>query len=165
MTKDAAKLYKGLETLALHAGTPPDPSTGARSMPVHFSTAFVFRDAAHAADLFALKEFGYSYSRLTNPTVNALEERIAALEGGIGATCAASGHGGQLLVLSALMQPGDHVVASSRLYGGSVNQRNGPDLVALADVDGLFVGRAAWTPEGFAGIARIVAEAAGRKAA
>lgn len=122
MTKDAAKLYKGLETLALHAGTPPDPGTGSRSMPVHFSTAFVFKDASHAADLFALKEFGYSYSRLTNPTVNALEERIAALEGGIGATCAASGHGGQLLVLSALMQPGDHVVASSRLYGGSVNQ-------------------------------------------
>ncbi len=122
MTKDAAKLFKGFETLALHAGTPPDPSTGSRSMPVHFATAYVFRDAAHAADLFALKEFGYSYSRLTNPTVNALEERLAALEGGIGATCAASGHGAQVLVFSALLQPDDHIVASSRLYGGSVNQ-------------------------------------------
>ncbi len=122
MTKDAAKHFKGLETLALHAGTPPDPVTGSRSMPIHLATAFVFRDAAHAADLFALKEMGYSYSRLTNPTVNALEERLSALEGGIGATCAASGHGAQVLVFSAIMQPGDHVVGSSRLYGGSVNQ-------------------------------------------
>jgi len=122
MTHDAPKHYKGFETLALHAGTPPDPVTGSRSTPIHLSTAFVFRDAAHAANLFALKEFGFVYSRLTNPTVGALEERIAALEGGIGATCTASGHAAQLLVLSTLMQPGDHVVASSRLYGGTVNQ-------------------------------------------
>ncbi|MCB1538756.1 MAG: O-acetylhomoserine aminocarboxypropyltransferase/cysteine synthase [Rhodospirillales bacterium] len=122
MTHEAAKHFKGFETLAIHAGTPPDPVTGSRSMPVHFATAFVFRDASHAADLFALREFGYSYSRLTNPTINALEERLAALEGGIGATCAASGHGAQLLVFSALMRPGDHIVASARLYGGSVNQ-------------------------------------------
>jgi len=122
MTHDAPKHYKGFETLALHAGTPPDPVTGSRSTPIHLSTAFVFRDAAHAANLFALKEFGFVYSRLTNPTIGALEERIAALEGGIGATCTASGHAAQLLVLSALMQPGDHLVASSRLYGGTVNQ-------------------------------------------
>lgn len=122
MTKDAAKHFKGFDTLSLHAGTPPDPTTGSRSMPIHLSTAYVFRDADHAADLFALKEMGYSYSRLTNPTVNALEERLAALEGGIGATCAASGHGSQVLVFSALMQPGDHILASSRLYGGSTNQ-------------------------------------------
>lgn len=122
MTKDAAKHFKGFETLALHAGTPPDEITGSRSMPVHFTTAYVFRDAAHAANLFALKEFGYSYSRLTNPTVNALEERLAALEGGLGGTCTASGHAAQLLVFSTIMGPGDHIVASSRLYGGSVNQ-------------------------------------------
>lgn len=122
MTKDAAKIFKGFDTQALHAGTPPDPTTGARSMPIHQATAFVFNDATHAANLFALKEAGFVYSRLTNPTVAALEERLAALEGGIGATCTASGHAAQVLVLSSLMQPGDHIVASSRLYGGSVNQ-------------------------------------------
>ncbi|HEY8963984.1 MAG TPA: O-acetylhomoserine aminocarboxypropyltransferase/cysteine synthase family protein [Alphaproteobacteria bacterium] len=122
MTKDAAKIYKGFDTLALHAGTPPDPVTGARSIPINQATAFVFNDATHAANLFALKEVGFVYSRLTNPTVAALEERIAALEGGVGATCTASGHAAQMLVLSALMQPGDHLVASNRLYGGSQNQ-------------------------------------------
>ncbi|NBX65801.1 MAG: O-acetylhomoserine aminocarboxypropyltransferase/cysteine synthase [Proteobacteria bacterium] len=122
MTHNAAKDFQGFDTLALHAGTPPDPATGSRSMPVHFTTAYVFRDAAHGANLFALKEMGYSYSRLTNPTVNALEERIAALEGGIGATATASGHAAQLLVFAALTAPHDHIVASSRLYGGSVNQ-------------------------------------------
>ena len=122
MTHNAAKDFKGFETLALHAGTPPDPVTGSRSMPVHFSTAFVFRDAEHGANLFALKELGYSYSRLTNPTVNALEERLAALEGGIGATATASGHSAQLLIFAGLLGAGEHLVASSRLYGGSVNQ-------------------------------------------
>lgn len=122
MTHEATKHFQGFETLALHAGTPPDPATGARSMPIHQATAFVFRDAQHAADLFALKEFGFSYSRLTNPTVHALEQRLAALEGGVGATCTASGHSAQLLIFSALMQPGDHILASARMYGGSVNQ-------------------------------------------
>lgn len=122
MTHNAAKDFSGFDTLSLHAGTPPDPVTGSRSMPVHFTTAYVFRDAEHAADLFSLAEMGYSYSRLTNPTVNALEERIAALEGGLGATATASGHAAQLLVFAALTAPNEHILASSRLYGGSVNQ-------------------------------------------
>jgi len=112
----------GLETLAIHTGCGPDPSTGARTIPIHQTTAFVFEDAEHGADLFALRKAGFVYSRLTNPTVGALEEKLAVLEGGSAATCAASGHAAQLLVLSALMSPGDHVVNSCKLYGGSVNQ-------------------------------------------
>ncbi|MCI5059694.1 MAG: O-acetylhomoserine aminocarboxypropyltransferase/cysteine synthase, partial [Alphaproteobacteria bacterium] len=86
------------------------------------SASFVFDDAKHGADLFSLKTLGYSYSRLTNPTVAALEEKLATIEGGVGATCAASGLGSQMLVLSALMHPGDHIVSSRKLYGGSFNQ-------------------------------------------
>ncbi len=112
----------GLETLSIHTGCGPDPSTGARTIPIHQTTAFVFDDAEHGADLFALRKAGFVYSRLTNPTVGALEEKLAVLEGGSAATCAASGHAAQLLVLSALMSPGDHVVNSCKLYGGSVNQ-------------------------------------------
>lgn len=112
----------GLETLSIHTACGPDPSTGARTIPIHQTTAFVFDDAQHGADLFALKQAGFVYSRLTNPTVSALEEKLAALDGGVAATCAASGHAAQLLVLSALMSPGDHVVSSCKLYGGSVNQ-------------------------------------------
>lgn len=121
-TKDAKSPEYGLETLSIHTGCGPDPATGSRTIPIHQSTAFVFEDAQDGADLFALKKFGYVYSRLTNPTVAALEEKLAALDGGSGATCAASGHGAQLLALSALMSPGDHVVSSCKLYGGSVNQ-------------------------------------------
>ena len=111
-----------LDTLAIHSGCGPDPATGARTIPIHQSTAFVFNDAEHAADLFALRQAGFVYSRLTNPTVGALEEKLAAMEGGTGATCTSSGHAAQLLVISALMKPGDHVCASRKLYGGSVNQ-------------------------------------------
>ena len=113
---------QGLETLAIHAGTPPDPSTGARVTPIHQSTAFVFKDTEQAANLFGLKEVGFIYSRLTNPTVSALEARLAALDGGTGATCTSSGHASQLMIASALMSPGDHFVASTNLYGGSLNQ-------------------------------------------
>jgi O-acetylhomoserine (thiol)-lyase len=112
----------GLETMSIHTGCGPDPSTGARTIPIHQTTAYVFDDAEHGADLFALRKAGFVYSRLTNPTVGALEEKLAALDGGSGATCAASGHAAQLLVLTALMSPGDHVVNSCKLYGGSVNQ-------------------------------------------
>ena len=112
----------GLETLSIHTACGPDPSTGARTIPIHQTTAFVFDDAEHGADLFALKKAGFVYSRLTNPTVGALEEKLAALDGGVASTCAASGHAAQLLVLTALMAPGDHVVSSCKLYGGSVNQ-------------------------------------------
>lgn len=112
----------GLETLSIHTGCGPDKETGARTIPIHQSTGFVFDDAQHGADLFALKQAGFVYSRLTNPTVGALEEKLAVLDGGSAATCASSGHAAQLLVLSALMAPGDHVVNSCKLYGGSVNQ-------------------------------------------
>lgn len=112
----------GFETLQLHAGTPPDPMTGARQTPIYQNTSYVFEDADHAADLFNLQTFGFIYSRLTNPTVAALEERIAALEGGRGSTACASGHSAQVLAFFALMAPGDEIVASTRLYGGSITQ-------------------------------------------
>ncbi len=112
----------GFDTLAIHAGTAPDPATGARQVPIYQTTAYVFRDSDHAAKLFNLQEVGYIYSRLTNPTVSALANRVAALEGGAGAVCCSSGHAAQLMALFPLMQPGCNVVASSRLYGGTVQQ-------------------------------------------
>lgn len=112
----------GFETLALHAGQAPDPTTGARALPIHQSTSFVFDSADHAAALFNLQTVGFIYSRLTNPTVSALEERAAALEGGKGATATASGHAAQILGLFPLMSPGMEIVASKKLYGGSINQ-------------------------------------------
>jgi O-acetylhomoserine (thiol)-lyase len=112
----------GFETLALHAGAAPDSATGARATPIYQNTSYVFDDAEHAASLFNLQEPGFIYSRLTNPTVAVLEERLAALEGGIGATATASGHAAQIIALLPLMGPGDRVVASNKLYGGSINQ-------------------------------------------
>ena len=112
----------GFNSRALHAGTPPDPTTGARQFPIHQATAFVFENAEHGADMFALKSLDFSYSRMTNPTVDALEKRIASLEGGVGATCTASGLAAQLLAFLPLLQPGDEIVASSRIYGGTYNQ-------------------------------------------
>ncbi len=117
---DATKL--GFDTLQVHAGAKPDPATGARQVPIYQTTAYVFRDAEHAAALFNLQEVGYIYSRLTNPTVAALQERIATLEGGVGGVCCSSGHAAQIMALFPLMQPGRNIVASSRLYGGTVTQ-------------------------------------------
>ncbi len=112
----------GFNTLAVHAGTEPDPATGARQVPIYQTTAYVFRDSDHAAKLFNLQEVGYIYSRLTNPTVSALANRVAALEGGAGAVCCSSGHAAQIMALFPLMQPGTNVVASTKLYGGTVQQ-------------------------------------------
>ncbi len=112
----------GFDTLQIHAGARPDPATGARQVPIYQSTAYVFRDADHAAALFNLQEVGYIYSRLTNPTVAALQERIATLEGGVGAVCCSSGHAAQIMALFPLMGPGLNIVASSRLYGGTITQ-------------------------------------------
>ena len=112
----------GFDTLQIHAGARPDPATGARQVPIYQSTAYVFRDADHAAALFNLQEVGYIYSRLTNPTVAALQERIATLEGGVGAVCCSSGHAAQIMALFPLMGPGKNIVASTRLYGGTVTQ-------------------------------------------
>ena len=112
----------GFDTLQIHAGARPDPATGARQVPIYQSTAYVFRDAEHAAALFNLQEVGYIYSRLTNPTVAALQERVATLEGGAGAVCCSSGHAAQIMALFPLMGPGLNIVASSRLYGGTMTQ-------------------------------------------
>lgn len=113
---------QGFDTLQIHAGAEPDPATGARNPPIYQSTAFVFKSAEHAANLFGLKEVGYIYSRLTNPTVGALQSRLAALEGGAGAVCCSSGHAAQIMAIFPLMGPGKNIVASNRLYGGSVTQ-------------------------------------------
>ncbi|WP_290428669.1 O-acetylhomoserine aminocarboxypropyltransferase/cysteine synthase family protein [Defluviimonas salinarum] len=116
-----AKSY-GFDTLQIHAGARPDPATGARQVPIYQTTAYVFRDSDHAAALFNLQEVGYIYSRLTNPTVAALAERIATLEGGQGAVCCSSGHAAQIMALFPLMGPGCNIVVSTRLYGGTVTQ-------------------------------------------
>ena len=112
----------GFETLQVHAGARPDPATGARATPIYQTTAYCFRDADHAAALFNLQEVGFIYSRLTNPTVAVLQERVATLEGGVGAVCCSSGHAAQIMALFPLMGPGDNVVVSNRLYGGSITQ-------------------------------------------
>jgi len=111
-----------LDTLAIHAGCEPDPTTKARITPIYQTASYVFDSAEHAANLFALKEFGNIYSRIMNPTNAALEGKIAALEGGVGALAVASGHAAQLLVFHTLMEPGCNIVAAKKLYGGSLNQ-------------------------------------------
>ncbi|SFA87008.1 O-acetylhomoserine sulfhydrylase [Poseidonocella pacifica] len=112
----------GFDTLAVHAGTEPDPATGARQVPIYQTTSYVFRDADHAAKLFNLEEVGYIYSRLTNPTVSALANRVVALEGGAGGIACSSGHAAQIMALFPLMGPGCNIVSSSRLYGGTITQ-------------------------------------------
>ncbi|WP_075288673.1 O-acetylhomoserine aminocarboxypropyltransferase [Pararhizobium arenae] len=112
----------GFNTLAIHAGAQPDPTTGARATPIYQTTSFVFNDADHAASLFGLQAFGNIYTRIMNPTQAVLEERVAALEGGTAALAVASGHAAQLLVFHTIMSPGDNFVAGRQLYGGSVNQ-------------------------------------------
>jgi O-acetylhomoserine (thiol)-lyase len=114
----------GFATLAIHAGAQPDPTTGARATPIYQTTSFVFDDVDHAASLFGLQTFGNIYTRIGNPTTAVLEERVAALEGGTAGLAVASGHAAQLIVMHALMTPGDELVASTKLYGGSINQFN-----------------------------------------
>jgi O-acetylhomoserine (thiol)-lyase len=112
----------GFKTKSLHAGSSPDPQTGSRTVPIYQSTAFVFENTEDAGDLFALRKFGNIYSRIGNPTVAALEEKVAALEGGIGAVATASGLSAQFLVFASLAGSGDHIVASANLYGGTITQ-------------------------------------------
>src|SRR5580698_9051270 len=107
------------ETLAIHAGQIPDAATGARALPIYQTTSFVFDSADHAASLFNLQTFGNVYSRISNPTVAALEERVAALEGGRAALAAATGMAAQAIALLTLARAGDHIVASKSLYGGT----------------------------------------------
>jgi O-acetylhomoserine (thiol)-lyase len=141
----------GFDTLAVHAGQRPDPVTGARAVPIYQTGAFVFEDTDHAANLFALQRFGNIYSRIMNPTVAVFEERIAALENGIGAIATASGQAAQHLTIFTLMQAGDEFVSSRSLYGGSFQQfdvsfrKMGIDarFVEASDLDGW---KAAVTP-------------------
>ncbi len=110
------------ETLQLHAGQVVDPTTGSRAVPIYQTSSYVFNDAEHAANLFALKEFGNIYTRIMNPTSDVFEQRIAALEGGVGALAVASGHAAQFLVFNTLLEQGDNLVSSPYLYGGTYNQ-------------------------------------------
>ena len=122
MTEVTRKL--GFTTRQLHVGQQPDPTTGSRAVPIYQTTSFQFNDTQHAANLFALKEFGNIYTRIMNPTSDVLEQRIADLEGGVGALAASSGHGAQTMAILTLCGAGDHIVSSSRLYGGTYNQFN-----------------------------------------
>lgn len=114
----------GFNTRQLHAGQAPDPTTGARAVPIYQTTSYVFKDTDHAARLFALQEFGNIYTRIMNPTTDVFEQRMADLEGGVGALAAASGHGAQTMAILTLCQAGDHIVSASTLYGGTYNQFN-----------------------------------------
>ena len=131
----------GFRTRALHAGGTPDATTGARAVPIYQTTSFVFDDAKDAASLFALRKYGNIYSRIGNPTVAALEERIASLEGGIGAVATSSGMSAEFITFAALVGQGDHIVASAQLYGGTVTQldvtlrRFGVDTTFVAGSD------------------------------
>jgi O-acetylhomoserine (thiol)-lyase len=119
-----AERTPGFSTLSIHAGAKPDPTTGARATPIYQTTSFVFDDVDHAASLFGLQAFGNIYTRIGNPTCAVLEERVAALEGGTAGLAVASGHAAQVIVMHALMMPGEEFVASKKLYGGSINQFN-----------------------------------------
>ncbi|HPT25040.1 MAG TPA: O-acetylhomoserine aminocarboxypropyltransferase [Bryobacteraceae bacterium] len=112
----------GFNTRALHAGYDPDPSTHARAVPIYQTTSFTFDDSAHAAALFGLQQFGNIYTRIMNPTTDVLEQRISSLEGGVAALAVASGQAAQFLAISSLLEQGDHLVASSTLYGGTYTQ-------------------------------------------
>ncbi|MCA8908818.1 MAG: O-acetylhomoserine aminocarboxypropyltransferase [Rhodospirillaceae bacterium] len=143
----------GFETRAIHAGTAPDPATGARQTPIYQTTSYVFDSVDHAASLFNLQQLGFIYSRLTNPTVAALEQKLADLEGGVGATVTSSGHAAQLLALFPFMEPGAEIVAAKKLYGGTINQMSNSFPRAFGwtstfvDVDDLDAVRAALTPK------------------
>jgi len=114
--------YKNFETLQVHAGHTPDSATNARAVPIYQTTSFTFNDSDHGARLFALKEFGNIYSRIMNPTNDVFEQRVAALEGGVAALAVASGHAAQFLTFNTILLPGDNIVSSPYLYGGTYNQ-------------------------------------------
>jgi O-acetylhomoserine (thiol)-lyase len=128
----------GFRTRAVHAGAAPDPTTGARAVPIYQSTSFVFEDTTDAASLFALQKYGTIYSRIANPTVAALEERLASLEGGLGAVATASGQAAEFLTFAALAGAGDQIVAAAGLYGGTVTQLD--VTLRRFGVDTVFVG-------------------------
>lgn len=127
----------GFRTRALHAGARPDPTTGARAVPIFQTSSYVFEDTDDAADLFALQKYGMIYSRLGNPTVSAFEERMAALDGALGAVAASSGHAAEFLAVTALAEAGDHIVSSSHLYGGTITMFS--NTLARFGIDTTFV--------------------------
>ena len=149
----------GFHTRAVHAGARPEPVTGARAIPIFQTTSYVFEDSDAAAAYFNLQEYGNTYSRIMNPTVAAFEERIANLEGGVGAVAFASGLAAQTAALFTMLEPGDHVVASSALYGGTVTQlkhllrKLSVDLT-FVDPDRIDAWRAALTPTNEAAVRR-----------
>ncbi len=140
------------ETRQLHAGQAPDPTTGARALPIYQTTSYVFKDTEHAANLFALKEFGNIYTRIMNPTQDAVEQRIASLEGGVGALLLSSGQAAETVAILNVAEAGDHVVASPRLYGGTYNllkytlKKLGIETTFVEDPDDLGSWRAAARP-------------------
>jgi O-acetylhomoserine (thiol)-lyase len=123
MSNETKRQY-GFSTRQLHAGQQPDPTTNSRAVPIYQTTSYVFNSTEHAANLFALKEFGNIYTRIMNPTTDVFEQRLADLEGGVGALAASSGHAAQTMVILALCGAGDHIVSASTLYGGTFNQFN-----------------------------------------
>lgn len=142
----------GFETKQVHAGAEPDPTTGARAVPIYQTTSFVFRDTAHAAALFGLEELGMIYTRIMNPTQAVFEERMSTLEGGVGALAVASGQAAQTVALLSLAENGGHIVSSASLYGGTYNQlhytfpKMGIDVSFVDDPDDLDAWRAAMRP-------------------
>ncbi len=157
----------GFDTLAVHAGAQPDPTTGARVTPIYQTSSFVFDDADHAASLFALEAFGNIYTRIGNPTCAVLEERVAALEGGTAAVAVASGHAAQHLVFYTLMEPGDEFIAARQLYGGSINQfgqsfKKSDWNVVWADTDNIETFENAVTPRTKAIFVESIANPGGR---
>ncbi len=123
-TNGAEQRQFGFTTRQLHAGQLPDPTPGSRAVPIYQTTSYVFKDTEHAARLFALQEFGNIYTRIMNPTTDVLEQRVADLEGGVGALAASSGHAAQAMAILTLANSGDHIVSASTLYGGTFNQFN-----------------------------------------
>jgi len=144
---------QGFETRQIHAGAAPDPTTGARAVPIYQTTSYVFRDTEHAAALFGLAEPGNIYTRIMNPTQQVLEERVASLEGGVGALAVASGQAAETLAILTLAQSGDHLVSSPSLYGGTYNlfhytlPKLGIDVTFVDDPDDLDAWRSAVRPE------------------
>ena len=153
----------GFETRQIHAGQEPDSATGARAVPIYQTTSYVFNDTAHAANLFALKEFGNIYTRIMNPTQDAVEQRIAALEGGLAALLVSSGQAATTIGLLNIAEAGDHIVSSSALYGGTVNllkftfKKLGIDVTFIDDQDDLEAWRAAVRPNTKAFFAETIA--------
>ena len=143
----------GFETRQVHAGAEPDPTTGARAVPIYQTTSYVFRDTEHAANLFGLAELGNIYTRIMNPTQAVFEDRVAALEGGIGALATSSGQAAQTIALMNLAENGGHIVSSASLYGGTYNQLHytfpklGVDVSFVDDPDDLDAWKAAIRPE------------------